>query len=75
MKIVVLDFDKGDVFYYGFNEAFKNEEAVIEFITAAGHNLDNIQYMYGEIDLKYYRITDCVKTLIEKLKTTNGQEN
>jgi hypothetical protein len=68
MRIVVLDFDKGDIFYYEFNEAFKDEEVVIEFIIAAGHNLDSIQYMYGEIDLKCYKITDCVKTLIEKLK-------
>lgn len=68
MKIVVLDFDKGDVFYYEFTQPLDGEEAVIEFITAAGHNLDNIQYMFGDVDLKLYRIADCVKTLIEKLK-------
>ena len=59
MKLIVLDFDRGDCFVYtnidknsDILELIKSGDFSIEnYIVALGHSIDNCQWMFGDIDI------------------------
>ena len=53
MKLIVLDFIAGNCHIFTVTEKLcESEDNVIEFLWEQGFNLDNIQYMYGEINVQ-----------------------
>lgn len=50
MKLVVLDFDRGDCFVYTNFDETANFSAE-DYISHLGHNIENCQWMFGEVDI------------------------
>lgn len=52
MKLIVLDFQTGNCYIFNTTaEICASEDNVTEFLWERGFDLDNIQYMYGDISI------------------------
>jgi len=52
VKLAVLDFVGGNCYIFNVTaEICASEDNVMEFLWERGFNLDNIQYMYGDMEV------------------------
>jgi len=52
MKLVVLDFTSGNCHIFNVtSEVCEGEESIAEFLWEKGFNVDNVQYMYGNVEV------------------------
>ena len=53
VKLAVLDFEKACLCIYVVTpEMCNNEDEIVDYIVELGHNIDMVQYMYGEFEIK-----------------------
>ena len=53
MKLIVLDFIGGNCHIFTVTrEICQSEDNIVDFLIEKDFNLDNIQYMYGEINVQ-----------------------
>jgi len=66
VKLIVLDFIGGDCHIFTVTkEMCESEDNIVDFLMEKDFNLDNIQYMYGEInvqaDVAFWKETGVIK--------------
>jgi hypothetical protein len=53
VKLAVMDFEKACLCIYVVTpEMCNNEDEIVDYIVELGHNIDMVQYMYGEFEIK-----------------------
>ena len=55
MKLAVLDFERGELCIYTVTpEMCESDDTIIDYIVKLAHNIDMVQYMYGEFEIHHF---------------------